>query len=245
MLINRETCTGCGVCIPYCPMNAIIFHDRDEVDSPEPYAKIDLDECVECAVCARANVCSVDAIYEVDLEWPRILRKAFSDPLFIHEGTDVPGRGTEEMKTNDVTGRIPDGYIGVGLEFGRPGHGTQLKETEKAIKEIIKLGIQLEAKNPLTQLIDGDSGDLRKEVRNEKVLSAIVEFAAPLRKSQAIFRAIKAIEKKVNTVFSLDLICKVDSSGEIPLVNELKQAGMPYSLNGKVNIGLGRPLSAE
>lgn len=243
MLINREVCIGCGNCVPYCPMSAIIFHGRDKVKDIEPYAEIKLDECVECSVCSRANVCPTEAIYEAELHWPRILRKAFSDPLYVHQGTDVPGRGTEEMKTNDVTGRFPDGHIGVGLEFGRPGYGTRLKETEKAIKKLIKLGIQLEENNPLTQLIENDSGDLRKEVRNEKVLSAIVEFTAPLSKSQDIFKAIKEIAKKIDTVFSLDLICRVDPSGEIPLINELRQAGMQYSVNGKVNIGLGRPLA--
>ena len=115
MLIDRETCTGCGKCVPHCPMEAILWHKkRDKKKGVRPYSEIDREECVECSVCFRAKVCPTDAIHEEKLEWPRILRKAFSDPLYVHEGTDVPGRGTEEMKTNDVTGRFLDGYIGVG-----------------------------------------------------------------------------------------------------------------------------------
>ena len=39
-------------------------------------------------------------------EWPRTVRANFSDPLVEHPETKVPGRGTEEMKTTEVTGRI-------------------------------------------------------------------------------------------------------------------------------------------
>ena len=30
MLIDREKCIGCGKCVPYCPMGAIIFHKKDK-----------------------------------------------------------------------------------------------------------------------------------------------------------------------------------------------------------------------
>ncbi len=35
------------------------------------------------------------------------------------------------MKTNDVTGRVKRGEIGVGLEFGRPGMASRLSDLEK------------------------------------------------------------------------------------------------------------------
>jgi hypothetical protein len=36
------------------------------------------------------------------LEWPRTIRTTFSDATTTHPGTGVMGRGTDEMKTNDV-----------------------------------------------------------------------------------------------------------------------------------------------
>jgi hypothetical protein len=224
-------------------MGAIRFHKKDKAKGIKPFAAIDQEECVECAVCFRAGVCPTDAIREDTLSWPRILRKAFSDPLYVHEGTSIPGRGTEEMKTNDVTGRFKDGYIGVGMEFGRPGTGTRLKEPQKAIQRLTELGITLEPQNPLTQLIENKAkGELKKEVLEEKVLSAIVECIIPLDRAQEILGEIKRIAAEVETVFSVDLICKVAPDKSLPILEEVEKAGLTRSPNGKVNVGLGRPL---
>lgn len=243
MKIDQEPCAGCGACVPYCPVEAIIFHKKDPARGRKAYAEIDREACVECSVCFKAKVCPTEAILDEPLEWPRILRRAFSDPFHEHKGTNVPGRGTEEMKTNEVTGRFRDGFIGVGLEFGRPGVGVRLSETEKAIKRLIPMGVVLEPLNPLTQLIENpQTGDLKKDVKNEKVLSAIVEFIVPIEKAQEIFALIKVIASEIDTVFSLDLINKLGPDGDIPLVRELEKAGLNYSVNGKVNVGLGRPL---
>ncbi len=244
MKIDREKCTGCGKCFPYCPVEAILWHKKDKRGGgPGPYAEILRDECVECSVCFKARVCPTDAIASEDLEWPRVLRRAFSDPFHEHKGTNVPGRGTEEMKTNEMTGRFRDGTIGIGLEFGRPGVGVRLGETEEALKRFVRMGLRLEPLNPLTQLVGNPmTGELRKDVVNEKVLSAIVEFIAPVEKTSEIFEAIKEIGGKTDTVFSLDLISKVAPDGTIPALREAEKAGVRCSVNGKVNVGLGRPL---
>ena len=244
MFIDRETCTGCGKCVPYCPVEAILWHRKPKKKGVErAYAEIVWDGCVECFVCYRTNVCPTNAIFNEALEWPRILRRAFSDPFCEHKETNVPGRGTEEMKTNEVTGRFRDGYMGVGLEFGRPGVGVRLREAEKAIKRFVKMGIKLEPLNPLTQLIENqETGELKRDVLDEKVLSAIVEFIAPLERAQEIFTVVKEIGNEVDTVFSLDLICKVAPDGNIPILKEIGKSGLFRSVNGKVNLGLGRPL---
>ncbi len=83
---------------------------------------------------------------------------------------------------------------------------------------------------------------MRKEVLNEKVLSAIIEFTIPIERVQEIFSAVKEIAREIDTVFSLDLICKVAPNGGIPIIAEIEKAGLVRSLNGKVNVGLGRPL---
>lgn len=243
MRIDREACVGCGTCVPYCPMEAIILHEKDKGKGLKPYAKIDLEECVECSVCFRAGVCPTDAIIEETLEWPRILRKTFSDPLYVHKDTGIPGRGTEEMKTNDVTGRFADGYIGVGFEMGRPGVGTRLREVEKMVKRFVSMNIELEPHNPVTQLIENkETGEFPKDILEEKVLSAIVECVIPMERAQEIFLLIRDVAQEIDTVFSLDLICKVAPDGEIPIISEIERAGLQRSLNGKVNVGLGRPL---
>jgi ferredoxin len=224
-------------------VSAIKLHRKDKEKGIKAHSEIDRSECVECGVCQRAGICPVDAIHEEKLTWPRILRKAFSDPIYTHEGTDIPGRGTEEMKTNEVTGRFRDGFVGIGLEFGRPGVGTTFREAEKGIKKLLPLGVSLEPLNPLTQLIDDEkTGDLKKDVLDEKVLSAIVEAIIPLEKCSEVFAAVEELAQEVDTVFSVAVIGKVAEDKSVPIVDAMRRSKLVRSVNGKVNVGLGRPL---
>lgn len=244
MLIDQEKCIGCGKCKPFCTVGAIENYAKDKETGQKAYSEIIRDECVECHVCLRAKVCPTEAIIDEELDYPRIIRRHFSDPIYTHPGTDIPGRGTEEMKTNDVTGRFPVGYIGLGLEFGRPGIGLRLKELEKGLEVLLPLGIELEPNNPMTQLmVDPDTPKLKAEVREEKVLSAIIECLVPVEKAQAAFAAIKEIAGKIDTVFSLDVISKVEADGSLPNIVEMEKAGITRSVNGKMNLGVGRPFA--
>src|SRR4030042_4829666 len=167
-----DTCIGCGLCIPYCPMEAISL-------GPER-AEINLDECVECNASLRADVCQTDSLWMPDLKWPRSIRRVFSDPAPQHTLTGIPGRGTEEMKTNDVTGRYRVGEAGIVIDIGRPGVGTRLRDVETIYKRLVYLGITFEEKNPLTSLLkDKEKGVFKEEVLGEKVISIIIEFNVP------------------------------------------------------------------
>ena len=171
MKIDPDKCLGCGTCVDYCPMACIQEGDG-------AYC-IDQDECVECGVCLRAQVCPVEAIYlpESSKEYPRYLRAAFSDPGVQFPETFQGGRGTEEMKTNDVTGKFRRGQFGMTLEFGRPGTGARFKEVEKVTRVLGDLDVHLEEANPLYFLMeDKKTGRMKPEVREEKVLSCILEF---------------------------------------------------------------------
>ena len=140
MKIDAEKCVGCLQCLPYCPVQAI---KRPGSGVPRA-AFIDQDECVECGVCLRSNVCRQNAIYWQDLEWPRSIRQAFSAVLVGYDALEKAGihgyratssgggRGTSEMKTNDVTGRYREGEVGIGAELGRPGSGSASGTSRKS-----------------------------------------------------------------------------------------------------------------
>ena len=240
MYINQELCVQCRACIPYCPMKAIEYKEESQL------LEINKDECVECEICKNAEVCPTSALNMEELGWPRILRNQFSNPLITHPDTGVPGRGTEEMKTNDVTGRFKRGMVGIAIEMGRPGTGTRFYDVEKVAMAVAKVGVHFEPHNPVTKLmIDETTGKMKDDVLNEKVLSAIIEFDIPAEKTKPVLEQLKTVIPLINTVFSLDLACRLNEDGSIPAVGLAEEAGFEVSINGKTNVGLGRPLAKE
>ena len=229
-----DTCIGCGSCIPYCPMEAISL-------GPER-AEIDQDECVECNACLRSDVCPTDSLIKPELKWPRSVRRAFSDPAPQHGLTGIPGRGTEEMKTNDVTGRYCVGEAGFVIDIGRPGVGTRLRVVEKIFKRLVNLGVHFEEQNPLRSLLkDKNENAFKEEVLDEKVLSIIIEFKVSSSRLQEILDELKKCAAEIDTVFSVGLIDKVSDDGSMENYEQARQLGYHPSINAKVNIGMGRP----
>ena len=218
--------------------------ERDRKAPTRIVYRIEEDECVECSVCLRSGCCPTEALYQPPLIWPRTVRKDFSDPLKIHPETRIPGRGTEEMKTNEVTGRYRRGTYGLALELGRPGVGTRFKDVERVTKTLSTLKVTFEENNPATKLmVDRERGIVNPEVLGEKVLSAIVEFMVPEAKLPQVLEKIDQVSREINTVFSADIITRAAPDGAIPYLDVLRKMNRYVSINGKSNIGLGRPLA--
>lgn len=239
MVIDKAKCLRCGQCIPYCPMGCI--------KATEDGMEISLNECVECEICRNSKVCPADAIYMQELTPLRTIRNQFSNPLVTHPGTGVPGRGTEEMKTNEVTGRFKRGRAGVAIELGRPGTGAYLSDVELIAMAVAPFATHgFEPHNPVTGLMtDVKSGKLRDDVLNERVLSAIVELEIDQTDVAKVLDAINEAQKKLSTVCSVDLACRLEPDGSCPAAIIARESGYKLSLNGKTNVGLGRPLAKE
>ncbi len=237
MLIVQDLCIACGQCKPYCPMGAIAI---DEV------AQIDLDECVECGSCLRMADCPVDAIYQQELVWPRTVRSILSDPLTITEESGISGRGTEEMKTNDVTGRFKRGEVGVGIEMGRPVLGARFRDVEKAAMAMACLGVKFEKANPTTSLMsDPAAGKFKEDILDEKVLSAILEFSIDLSRLENLFDTLNKVAASIDTVFSVSLASRLEPDGSVPADAIMERIGIWHGSNGKINAGLARPMTKE
>lgn len=238
MKIDKEKCINCGKCIVFCPVGAIRKENRVVI--------MDFDECVECGVCKRSQVCPTDAIYLQELEYPRTIRSIMSDVLTVAVESQISGRGTEEMKTNEVTGRFKDGWAGVAIELGRPGIATYMTDVEKVAMAVAELGVEFEVENPITSMMsDPKTGKFRDEILPERVLSAILEFPVKLENVQTVLKKIAEVSKEIDTVFSLDIASKVAADGTIPHVKLVEELGFWISPNGKTNVGLGRPLYEE
>jgi len=238
------------------------------IDVTENRAVINVDECVECYTCYRGmsmeklsptlvrgirrllkafrlrfdpepDVCPTSAIAPDELSWPRVVRRAFSDPIVPHESTGVHGRGTEEVKTNDVTNRVGIGETGYVIEFGRPTVGVRFRDIEKMTCALAEIGIEFEPKNPVTHMMtDRKTGRLRDDILNEKILSAIVEFKTSLENVPSVLKRVDEVSQTLDTVVSVGVSTRCDEQGNSALDGVLKDEGFDF-VRGKTNLGLG------
>ena len=237
MYIDKDLCQKCMSCRTVCPVGAIRVKNKQ--------VAIDYDDCVECGVCRRIEICPEGAIKQVDeIPYPRIIRAAFSDPTHRHSSTAVLGRGTEEMKTNDVKNEFTTECIGFSIELGRPGVGSYLKDLDKVTRKIVSIGGKFTDYNPVMALMaDLKTGALKPEVLQEKVLSAIAEFTVPLKNALIVLGdMIRFINSEIDTVATVSVISKHQDDGSNRFYEELANHGVllgytPYP-NGKVNIGM-------
>src|SRR5689334_4565947 len=240
------------------------------IDPQTKRETIDRDECVECHACynglsqehlnptmVRAirsvfqmmrvrfdpepDVCPTAAFEPDELTWPRVVRRAFSDPRVPHESTGIEGRGTEEVKTNDVSDRVMVGEVGFTIEFGRPGVGVWFRDIQKACWVLAKADVKFEKKNPITSLMsDVATGTIKADVMGEKLMSAIIEIKVPVERTEEIVRLVWDMEKQVDTVVALGVGTRCDETGEDDVVAPILER-LGYKLErAKTNIGLGR-----
>ncbi len=263
MKIDPHKCVACTNCLPICPVGAIY------IDPDLGRAKVNEDACVECFTCYRSmskehlnpvmvrairkianifrfrfdpepDICATDAIVPQELTWPRIVRRAFSDPQVPHESTGIHGRGTAEVKTNDVTNRVKQGEAGFVIEFGRPGIAARFRDIQQVTQALADLEIDFEQNNPVTSLMtDVTRGLIREDILNERILSAIVEIKTRLEQVPAVLRRLREMSREVDTVISVGVSTRCAADGSDPLGHILEEEGFP-TYRGKTNLGLGR-----
>jgi hypothetical protein len=191
------------------------------------------------------DVCPTTAFYMNEIEMPRLVRQVFSDPVVEHKSTGITGRGTEEVKTNDVYPRVKVGEVGYTIEFGRPGVGVRFRDIQEMTRALAALGIGFEQKNPITHLMtDQKTGDLREDILNEKILSAIVEIKTTIDESRMVLETVRKVNERIDTVTAVGISTRCDEDGEdrllAPLLDEM---GLNY-YRAKTNMGLGRETNA-
>ena len=52
-VVDEDNCTGCQVCIPFCPVDCIETVPKDKYNIPIPPVQIRFDECIGCQICAK------------------------------------------------------------------------------------------------------------------------------------------------------------------------------------------------
>jgi ferredoxin len=233
-------------------------------------ATIHEDACIECGSCFRGmsqehlnptmvrlvrgiakafrfrfepepDVCPTAAFEMNELEMPRLIRQIFSDPVVEHKSTGIKGRGTEEVKTNDVNPRVGVGEVGYTIEFGRPGVGVRFREIQEMTQELARLGVAFESNNPITHLMtDRSTGKLRQDILDEKILSAIVEIKTSIDRVEWVLQTVDWVNQRIDTVMSVGVSTRCDENGEDAFLSPvLDDLGFRYE-RAKTNLGLGR-----
>ena len=243
--IREDKCVGCRSCQKYCSVDAIKY------DSEKKKCYIEQNECVDCYVCVRQQrqFCKREAFEPAELtSFYKQFAHVMSDPCENHGVTGVTGRGTEEVKTNDVTGRVSKGHVGFCIDVGRPGAGCYLYDVEKIAMAIAAAGVKLldASHTPLAALMTNlDTGKLKEDCLNTRMLSVIVEGSCEDKDFKNVMRALLKVKDEIDTVFSLGLILRVDENGKNPILSCLDVLEIPQPFRGKVNVGLGKPLCLD
>ncbi|MFX1315616.1 MAG: 4Fe-4S binding protein [Promethearchaeota archaeon] len=139
--VDQEKCTGCGICVDYCPVVVGNEFDlglatRKAIYIPFPQAvpgqyTIDMDNCIKCGICARIDVCEPEAInYDDEPEY-----------LKIKVGTIIVATGWDLYDPTELKqygyGKYPNVITGLQMErllssfgpvIGKPVRPSDLKE---------------------------------------------------------------------------------------------------------------------
>ncbi|MFX0036422.1 MAG: 4Fe-4S binding protein [Candidatus Hermodarchaeota archaeon] len=139
--IDQNKCTGCGICVDFCPTYCdnefdLGLSSRKAIYIPFPQAvpgkyTIDIDHCIKCGICARKDVCEPEAINFDD-------KPEYVD---VKVGTIIIATGWDLYDPTELEqygyGRYPNVITGLQMErllsatgplAGRPVRPSDLKE---------------------------------------------------------------------------------------------------------------------
>jgi hypothetical protein len=86
---------------------------------------------------------------------------------------------------------------------------------------------------------------LREEIRDERVLSCIVEAKVKLENLENALTLLNQVSSELDTVFSLGLVTRMEDGFTSPIDPVLKKMKLQVRPHAKINVGLGRPLCED
>ncbi|MEJ2058337.1 MAG: 4Fe-4S binding protein [Desulfofustis sp.] len=201
--------------------------------------KIDKDKCVGCANCVP--VCPVGAIYIADDKLSEI------NPETCVECHNCFRSLSPEHLPPGVTRLIRKILKAISLRF-QPAPDVcptdaivhYFRDVQTVTSTLAAEGVTFESGNPVTQLMsDVQTGFIREDLLDEKVLSCIVEVTVPLDETVRHLDLVKRISRSVETVISIGVSTVCDEDGGDPLREILLNQGFELGW-GKMNLGFGR-----
>lgn len=241
MKIDQEKCIGCKSCHPVCTQGAIyVLKVNGKIKS-----EINQDACVECGACLRSEVCRKSAIFMPKLEWPRLARAQFGNPYF-HPAPSPSAPVPPEIKVNDISGLIPEGITEIVVEVGRPGVSTTFLDVQTITTAMVRAGVKLHPGSSVaTIMTDVQTGKIKGDVLGERALCVMIHGRIDNSALKEALLAIKRVAERIDTVFSLSVVNRLEEDSSAAAVHIAEDAGFHVSPDAKVNIGLGRRLEGE
>jgi len=227
MNIN-DTCTGCEACLPYCTQGAISMN-------ADTQAVIDRELCVECGVCIDTGMCPVSA-FEEDYDEVAEFKRPYGRLLLKHLAADnvVEGSGYD-VKTNDVTGKIPEKSVVMRLELNRPRGGIKFGDVEQIKAGMEQLGWHLGMSSRSRSVRETGIADKAAE---QRILTCHLELVLDPEKIPDVVRDITGFVAERDLWVSINVVGVAATIGHTQ--NILEAAGLCMEPVAKVNLGLGR-----
>lgn len=227
MNIN-DTCTGCEACLSYCTQGAISMN-------ADTQAVIDRELCVECGVCIDTGMCPVSA-FEEDHDEVAEFKRPYGRLLLKHLAADsvVEGSGYD-VKTNDVTGKIPEKSVIMRLELNRPRGGIKFGDVEQIKAGMEQLGWHLGMSSRSRSVRETRIADKAAE---QRILTCHLELVLDPEKIPDVVRDITGFVAERDLWVSINVVGVAATIGHTQ--NILEAAGLCMEPVAKVNLGLGR-----
>ncbi len=260
--IDRNKCTGCLDCVPYCPVSAIV-----EIAN-EGSVAIDPGRCTECGVCWQTDVCPTGAIVARELTWPRTLRGKFHNFHAPYRATPMmagvshplgPGGIVQSFPAHrfpselddDFKGKLQPGENVVIVELGRPHLGTTFRDVQKVAQALLPLGLEMglqyppsDERTPLNELmVDSAKAVFRRDILDERTGWVIFKMLIRQEERPRVLQALLNVAGEIDAVFAVNILSRVENSVSSITARIAAETGVTPSASCKTNVGLGaRPV---
>ena len=92
-VVDEGNCTGCQVCVPFCPVDCIEVDDFSNGNAPVKPVRIRYNECIGCSICS--TVCT-------KLTWDAIHMIKIADFESMFPGIEITNTFENNNEDNEV-----------------------------------------------------------------------------------------------------------------------------------------------
>ena len=92
-VINQAGCTGCEVCIEFCPVDCILTVPGPDFDQHKKLVEIDLDVCIGCKLCVK--YCPWETIEMIPSAQALEVATAWTERSVLPDAEWIQGTGIE------------------------------------------------------------------------------------------------------------------------------------------------------